>query len=206
MERWNDSINSPLSTSLLAATGSGTFLKVNMRIHCVTWKKLLNRKARIYWHSALFYIPPILSALTVFLLFKHVLNVNCDLFLHISSQGIGVFCVSGPCVIEMSTEWTTLQAKPENSLNSLLSSVEMPSEYLSDLPRTWQMYRWATETESNAEFHTAWTGKKGKANIFKDCASKETVFWVNMREKNRGRDGELLEREEFLIFCLKKEK
>lgn len=177
-----------------------------MRIHCVTWKKLLNRKARIYWRSALFCIPPILSALTVFLLFKRAQRKLWSLPSHQFSRNWSFFCVSGPCVIEMSTEWTTLQAKPENSLNSVLSSVEMPSEYLSDLPRTWQMYRWATETESNAEFHTAWTGKKGKANIFKDCASKETVFWVNMREKNRGRDGELLEREEFLIFCLKTEK
>lgn len=148
-------------------------------------------KARIYWHTAQVCCFTVLLSclLWLFLCCSSVCaqrKPSC-LSSHQFSRNWS-FLYSGLCDIEMSTEWTTSQPKPENLLSSVLTSVNVPSENVTDLPHTWQMYRWATETESNAEFHTAWTGKKAKANFFfsfKDCTSKETVFWVYMRGKRQ---------------------
>lgn len=60
----------------------------------------------------------------------------------------------------MNTEWTTLQAKPENLLNSVLSSVRMPSEYLSDLPHTWQMYSITEPLRQNLMLYFTQLGKE----------------------------------------------
>lgn len=72
--------------------------QVNMRSHCLTWRKTLNGKSRnllTYCPSLLFYVPAILSALFFFCCSNVCAQRKPWFFLHISSQGSWGFCVLG---------------------------------------------------------------------------------------------------------------
>lgn len=168
-------------------------------------------KARIYWPTAqvCYFIFLLFCLLWLFflLLFKGMCSAYTVMSFFTSVlKEFEFFCILG----FVSLKWVQSGRHRRQSQKSCWTLFLVPSVCLRCIylicPYTWLMYHWATDTESNAEFHTAWTGKKAKANFFKDCTWKETIFWVYMREKKTEEETSNFWRECSFLFCALKRK
>lgn len=156
-------------------------------------------KARIYWPTAqvcyFIFLLFCLLWLFFFFLFKRMCSAYTVMFFFTSVlKEFEFFCILG----FVSLKWVQSGRHRRQSQKScwtlfLVLSVCLRYIYLI-CPYTWLMYCWATDTESNAEFHTAWTGKKAKA-IFLKTAHENKLFsestWEEKKQRKRqGTSGE----------------